>query len=66
MSALGSSEASSPQRFNISIKGSSNGATQLSALGAVSSLGGPFSEVPLYSKRHGQFSHMRIGTCAQG
>ena len=40
MSALGSLEASAPQRFKcISIMGSSNGATQLSALGAVSSLG---------------------------
>ena len=40
MSALGSSEASAPQRLKcISIMGSSNGATQLSALGAVSSLG---------------------------
>ena len=41
MSALRSSEASAPQRFKcISIMGSSNGATKLSALGAVSSLGG--------------------------
>ena len=39
VSALGSSEASAPQRFKcIGIMGSSNGATQLSALGAVSSL----------------------------
>ena len=40
MSALGSSEARAPQRLKcISIVGSSNGATQLSTLGAVSSLG---------------------------
>ena len=40
VSALGSSEASAPQRFKcISIMGDSNGAAQLSALGAVSLLG---------------------------
>ena len=40
VSALGSSEASALQRLKcISIMGSSNGATQLSALGAGSSLG---------------------------
>ena len=40
VSALGSSEASASQRFKcIGIMGSSNGATQLPALGAVSSLG---------------------------
>ena len=52
MSALGSSEASAPQRFKcISIMGSSNrqtGAKQLFALGAVSSLGRVhFQNVPL-------------------
>ena len=40
MPALGSSEASASQRFKcIGIMASSNGAAQLSALGAVSSLG---------------------------
>ena len=50
VSALGSSEASAPQRFKcISIMGDSNGgrATVLSR-GSVPSREGSFSEVPLY------------------
>ena len=49
VSALGSSEASAPQRFNcISIMGYSNGgSTTVRSRGGVLSREGPFSEVPL-------------------
>ena len=51
MSALGSSEASTPQRFKlISIMGDSNwGSTTVCSRGGVLSREGPFSEVPLYT-----------------
>ena len=50
VSALGSSEASAPQRFKcISIIGDSNGGnTTVRSRGGVLSREGPFSEVPLY------------------
>ena len=50
VSAIGSSEASAPQRFKcISIMGDSNGdSTTLRSRGDVLSREGPFSEVPLY------------------
>ena len=50
VSALGSSEASAPQRFKcISIMGDSNGgSTTVRSRGGVLSREGPFSEVPLY------------------
>ena len=51
VSALGSSEASAPQRFkNISIMGDSNGGSAtVRSRGGVLSREGRFSEVPLYS-----------------
>ena len=51
MSALGSLEASAPQRFKcISIMGDSNGgSTTVRSRGGVPSREGPFSEVPLYN-----------------
>ena len=50
VSALGSSEASAPQRFKcISIIGDSNGSsTTVHSRGGVLSREGPFLEVPLY------------------
>ena len=50
VSALGSSEASAPQRFKcISIMGDSNGgSTTVRSRGGVLSREGPFSEAPLY------------------
>ena len=50
VSALGSSEASAPQRFKcISIMGDSNGGSAtVRSRGGVLSREGPFSEVPLY------------------
>ena len=50
MSALGSSEASAPQRFKcISIMGDSNGGSAtVRSRGGVLSREGPYSEVPLY------------------
>ena len=50
VSALGSSEASAPQRFKfISIMGDSNGGSAtVRSRGGVPSREGPFSEVPLY------------------
>ena len=50
VSALGSSEASAPQRFKcISTMGDSNGGSAtVHSRGGVLSKEGPFSEVPLY------------------
>ena len=50
VSALGSSEASAPQRFKcISIMGDSNGGrATVRSRGGVPSKEGPFSEAPLY------------------
>ena len=52
MSALGSSEASAPQRFKcISIMGDSNGGSAtVRSRGGVLSREGPFSGVPLYCR----------------
>ena len=48
VSALGSSEASAPQRFKCSIMGDSNGGrATVCCRGGVLSREGPFSEVPL-------------------
>ena len=54
VSALGSSEASAPQRFKcISIMGDSNGGnTTVRSRGGVLSREAPFLEVPLYARTH--------------
>ena len=57
VSALGSSEASAPQRFKcISILDSNGGTTTVHSRGGVISREGPFSEVPLYAYKQQQSS----------